>query len=86
MLTYHSGEDRIVKRVFSEAEVDPTVENIATPFAHPTQSAYKRVRRVRVGETPSEAEIARNPRSQSARLRVIEKSPSSLSSQSGTGG
>ncbi|MEO8162894.1 MAG: 16S rRNA (cytosine(1402)-N(4))-methyltransferase RsmH [Ilumatobacteraceae bacterium] len=81
VLTYHSGEDRIVKRVFSEAEVDPTVENIATPYLHPRQSAYKRVRRVRVRETPSEIEIARNPRSKSARLRVIEKSSVSMSPQ-----
>ena len=79
VLTYHSGEDRIVKRVFGEAEVDPTVENIASPFSHPLQSAYKRVRRVRVRETPSESEIARNPRSKSARLRVIEKSPMATS-------
>ncbi len=78
VLTYHSGEDRIVKRVFNEAEVDPTVENIATPFAHPSQSSYKRVRRVRMRETPSEIELARNPRSKSARLRVIEKSSLSL--------
>ncbi len=81
VLTYHSGEDRIVKRVFSEAEVDPTVENIATPYSHPLQSAYKRVRRVRVRETPTELEIARNPRSKSARLRVIEKSSQSMPSQ-----
>lgn len=84
-LTYHSGEDRIVKRVFSEAEVDLTLENIATPYAHPAQSAYKRVRRVRVRETPSENEIARNPRSKSARLRVIEKSPMPSSSPVRTG-
>lgn len=86
VLTYHSGEDRIVKRVFSEAEVDPTVENIATPFTHPLQSGYKRVRRVRVRETPSEIEISRNPRSKSARLRVIEKSPLPISPQITTGG
>lgn len=81
VLTYHSGEDRIVKRVFREAEVDPNVENVATPYSHPLQSAYKRVRRVRVRETPSEIEIARNPRSRSARLRVIEKSSQAISPQ-----
>ncbi len=79
VLTYHSGEDRIVKRVFRDAEVDPTVEIIATPFAHPLQSAYKRVRRVRVKERPSADEVARNPRAKSARLRVIEKSSLSTS-------
>lgn len=79
VLTYHSGEDRIVKRVFRDAEVDPTVEIIATPFANPLQSAIKRVRRVRVRERPSEDEIARNPRAASARLRVIEKLSLSVS-------
>ncbi|MHB1090021.1 MAG: 16S rRNA (cytosine(1402)-N(4))-methyltransferase RsmH [Ilumatobacteraceae bacterium] len=74
VLTYHSGEDRIVKRTFRDAEMDPTVENVATPFTHPLQSAFKRVRRVRVRERPSADEIARNPRAKSARLRVIEKS------------
>lgn len=80
VLTYHSGEDRIVKRTFRDAEVDPTVENIATPFAHPLQSVFKRVRRVRVHERPSADEIARNPRAASARLRVIEKASLPLSS------
>ena len=75
VLTYHSGEDRIVKRVFREAEIDPSVENLATPFADPIQSAYKRVRRVRISERPSAQEVAQNPRAKSARLRVIEKSP-----------
>lgn len=73
VLTYHSGEDRIVKRTFRDAEIDPTVENIATPFTHPLQSAIKRVRRVRAPECPTEDEITRNPRAASARLRVIEK-------------
>lgn len=80
VLTYHSGEDRIVKRTFRDAEVDPTVKNIATPFAHPLQSVFKRVRRVRVHERPSADEIARNPRAASARLRVIEKASLPLSS------
>lgn len=85
VLTYHSGEDRIVKRVFRDAEVDPLVENIATPFVHPLQSSYKRVRPVRVNETPSASEIARNPRSTSARLRVIQKSSMPKSSTTTAG-
>lgn len=85
VLTYHSGEDRIVKTAFRDAEVDPKVENIATPFAHPLQSAFKRVRRVRVNARPSDEEIARNPRSKSARLRVIEKSSSFVSPTSFAG-
>ena len=73
VLSYHSGEDRIVKRAFKDAENDPLVENVATPYMHPSQSAYKRVRRVRVTERPSAHEIERNSRASSARLRVVEK-------------
>lgn len=73
VLTYHSGEDRIVKRAFKDAEVDPQIENVASPFVHPLQSAHKRVRKVRVTERPSADEIGRNSRASSARLRVVEK-------------
>ena len=73
VLTYHSGEDRIVKRAFKDAENDPQIENVASPYMHPLQSAHKRVRKVRVSERPSAQEIERNSRASSARLRVVEK-------------
>lgn len=73
VLTYHSGEDRIVKRAFKDAENDPQVENVVSPYMHPSQSAHKRVRKVRVTERPSALEIERNSRASSARLRVVEK-------------
>jgi 16S rRNA (cytosine1402-N4)-methyltransferase len=73
VLSYHSGEDRIVKQVMREAETDATRPNIATPFAHPSRTAPRAWRRVKVDKKPGAAEIARNPRASSARLRVMER-------------
>jgi 16S rRNA (cytosine1402-N4)-methyltransferase len=72
VLSYHSGEDRIVKQAFRDAEKNPETQTIASPFQH-HQSANKLVRKVKVAERPSAREIELNPRASSARLRVIEK-------------
>ncbi|MBV9159082.1 MAG: 16S rRNA (cytosine(1402)-N(4))-methyltransferase RsmH [Candidatus Kaiserbacteria bacterium] len=56
VITFHSIEDRIVKRLFRERE---------------DEGSGKRVTKKPL--TPSEEEIATNPRSRSAKLRVIEK-------------
>ncbi len=72
VLSYHSGEDRIVKQAFRDAESNPLVPTVASPFQH-HQSANKLVRKVKVAERPSAREIELNPRASSARLRVIEK-------------
>lgn len=71
VITFHSGEDRIVKRLFRAASgprPDPsnlysatTMEGVA--FRQPVRSA--------IGCTAEEA--ARNPRARSAKLRVIER-------------
>lgn len=67
VLSYHSGEDRLVKRAFtalSTVDVPPglPVEPEPAPF-------------VLVGraQSPGEAEVAVNPRAASARLRVLER-------------
>jgi 16S rRNA (cytosine1402-N4)-methyltransferase len=73
VLSYHSGEDRIVKRVMSEAEIDTSRPNIASPFAHPSRTAPRAWRRVKVPKHPSSDEQTRNPRASSARLRVMER-------------
>jgi 16S rRNA (cytosine1402-N4)-methyltransferase len=57
VLTYHSLEDRIVKRTFSSIE---------------ESSQGKRLNRKVI--VPDAAEISRNPRARSAKLRVIERS------------
>ncbi len=76
VLSYHSGEDRIVKRIFREAagEVPRPRPDLPPP---PGTAATVRLlwRGVR---TPCPAEIARNPRASAARLRAVEKLPEAL--------
>lgn len=66
VLTYHSLEDRIVKNLFrqlssSSAPIDlPTIPEVSPYFL-----VYPR------GLEPSEEEVTSNPRSRSARLRVL---------------
>ena len=68
VLTYHSGEDRIVKDVFRRRvrPIDPPGLPVAT--ADPD---------FRLGrpqsQRPTEAEQAENPRATSARLRTVER-------------
>lgn len=67
ILTYHSLEDRIVKNFLRSGNIDGEIEkdfygNILTPF-----------RLIEKGLMASEEEVARNPRSRSAKLRVAEK-------------
>ncbi len=69
ILTYHSLEDRLVKNFLRSGNIDGNIEkdfygNILTPF-----------RVIEKGLTASEEEVARNPRSRSAKLRVAEKTP-----------
>ena len=70
VLSYHSGEDRIVKSVMRSAESG----DCSCPPALPCACGAKRtVERVRVAREASREEQARNPRSTSARLRVVRK-------------
>jgi 16S rRNA (cytosine1402-N4)-methyltransferase len=55
VLSYHSGEDRIVKRVFATLEDEGFIIAEKKPLA------------------PTEAEVKRNSRSRSAKLRVLRK-------------
>ena len=71
VISFHSLEDRIVKRYLRDAErgcTCPPDFPICTCGSQPTLRATPR-RAVR----PSAEEIARNPRAQSARLRVATK-------------
>jgi 16S rRNA (cytosine1402-N4)-methyltransferase len=70
VLTYHSGEDRIVKAVLRAAEaVSPSPRGLPVELAPEGSIALIR----RGGVTPTVEEKARNPRAASARLRVFEK-------------
>ena len=70
VLSYHSGEDRIVKDVMRRAETGECTCPSGLPCGC---GAVPSVRRVRAPRTASAAELARNPRASSARLRVVEK-------------
>ena len=66
VITFHSGEDRIVKRFISEREG----RCICPPDLPICVCGAKPVFRRSVVRRPSEAEVEENPRSTSARLRV----------------
>ncbi|MEM7285904.1 MAG: 16S rRNA (cytosine(1402)-N(4))-methyltransferase RsmH [Actinomycetota bacterium] len=71
VLSYHSGEDRIVKRTLRHAAgLDRTLPPglPAPPGEEPTIRLLHRG-----GRTPTGAEVERNPRAKAARLRSFEK-------------
>lgn len=71
IITFHSLEDRLVKRAFA-ALTQPT----AAPrrgLPPPPDAAPTFALLTRKGETADEAEVARNPRARSARLRAVRK-------------
>lgn len=73
VITFHSLEDRIVKRTFRDAaaEVEP---DGATGFGERTAGKRALVRLINKRPVePSQAEVADNPRARSAKLRVVEK-------------
>jgi 16S rRNA (cytosine1402-N4)-methyltransferase len=68
VITYHSLEDRLVKNFFKTGDFDGVVKkdfygNVLTPFRLINNKVI----------VPDEAEIERNPRSRSAKLRIVEK-------------
>ncbi len=71
VLSYHSGEDRIVKASFRRASTGGCGCPPGLPCAC---GAIRTVRIVRPEKrTPTSTEIERNPRAESAVLRVVEK-------------
>ncbi len=70
VLTYHSGEDRLVKQRFAEAATGACT---CPPGLPCVCGAVATVRRVRAPRTPSAEQAERNRRARSARLRVVEK-------------
>lgn len=71
VISFHSLEDRMVKRFLRTASA-PTIDRPEWPAPRPNPERNFRVlsRRAIV---PSDAEVAHNPRSRSARLRVAER-------------
>lgn len=71
ILTFHSGEDRIVKRIFREATIAP--EDPENPYSVRADIIPDFELATRKPLGCSEAEAGRNPRSRSARLRAIRR-------------
>ncbi len=70
ILSYHSLEDRMVKRAFARGALSSTPPGL--PVELPDHAPYLRLL-TRGAQQPGEAEIAANPRAASARLRVVER-------------
>lgn len=71
VLSYHSGEDRIVKDRFRDAAGGGCLCPPELPCVCDAVQTVRIVRRA--PRRPSPAEIAANPRAASARLRVVER-------------
>lgn len=71
VLSYHSGEDRIVKDRFRHAETGGCICPPKLPCGCGAVATGRLL--FRGGRTPTAAEIETNPRAESARLRAIEK-------------
>ena len=68
VLTYHSLEDRLVKNFLRSGNVDGKIEK---DFFGRVESAFRLINNKVI--QPDEEEIARNPRSRSAKLRIAER-------------
>jgi 16S rRNA (cytosine1402-N4)-methyltransferase len=73
VVTFHSLEDRIVKRFLQQAGGHDPNANRYAPAKAGTDARFDIVTRKAVA--PDEAEIARNPRARSAKLRVARRTP-----------
>lgn len=70
VLSYHSLEDRIVKRTFAAAATDATPPGLPVPLP---QAAPRLRLLTRGAGRPSDAEVLANPRAASVRLRAVER-------------
>ncbi len=82
-IAYHSGEDRIVKAAFARAETGGCVCPPGLPCACGAIPIGRLVRRG--ARKSTQAEVERNPRAESARLRVLVRTGSTAGDPSGDG-
>jgi 16S rRNA (cytosine1402-N4)-methyltransferase len=71
VIAYHSGEDRLVKAAFADAASGGCTCPPGLPCVCGATPTHRLV--VRGARRPSAAEVADNPRAESARLRVTER-------------
>jgi len=81
VISYHSGEDRIVKARFRRAETGGCVCPPGLPCVCGAQPEARLLKRG--GWTPDADEVRTNPRATSARLRAVEKLPADPDSAGG---
>ena len=71
VISYHSGEDRLVKSAFAEAAAGGCTCPPGLPCVCGARAEHQLV--FRGARKPSPAEVERNRRAQSARLRAVER-------------
>ena len=71
VVTFHSLEDRVVKRYFQQASGEEPNANRYAPLKAGATARFEPVTRKAVG--PDADELARNPRARSAKLRVARR-------------
>ena len=83
VISYHSGEDRLVKSTFTRAATDDCHCPPALPCVCGADPQYRLVSRG--SRRPTEGEVEQNHRAEAARLRVVERLPRAASRETGTG-
>lgn len=71
IISYHSLEDRIVKKAFKEASQPITAESMYSKHEVVAPAEFTTLTKKPI--EPTAAEQARNPRSRSAKFRILEK-------------
>ena len=71
VITFHSLEDRIVKNVFQRLSKDDEMSRFLPVVPEEMKAKAKLINKKPI--TPSKEELEANPRSRSAKLRIIEK-------------
>jgi len=83
VISYHSGEDRMVKSTFTRAVTDDCHCPPGLPCVCGADPQFRLVHRG--SRKPSEEEVLRNHRAEAARLRVVEHLPGVATGATGNG-
>jgi 16S rRNA (cytosine1402-N4)-methyltransferase len=83
VIAYHSGEDRLVKSFFTRMATDDCRCPPGLPCVCGADPQFRLV--TRGARRPTDDEVGANPRAEAARLRVIERLPSSSSRSAAIG-
>jgi 16S rRNA (cytosine1402-N4)-methyltransferase len=83
VISYQSGEDRLVKTTFTRAATDDCHCPPGLPCVCGANPQFRLVHRG--SRRPTQDEVTRNHRAEAARLRVLERLPASGGSASGSG-